>query len=112
MLTFGDTRYADLGDAAWRRFLQNPFFVDNEDKRAKSHLLPAYLHRYPFITTAQNGEQGPMVCFDKAYGGFNTKDRAGLFEDSAPSETLQKQKVMLTFGDGSPKNLTDLSSRR
>ena len=63
-------------------------FVD-EDGRWDAHYIPAYVRRYPFVTS--DGAEGQLtVCFDEAYDGFNLNDGISLFEHGEPTERMQE----------------------
>lgn len=50
--------------------------------------IPAYIRRYPFITT--DGADGQMaVCFDEAFDGFNREGGMPLFENGEPSPKMK-----------------------
>lgn len=50
--------------------------------------LPAYVRRYPFITTDASG---PMtVCFDEVFDGFNRQGGMPLFEQGQKTPKLQE----------------------
>jgi len=49
--------------------------------------IPAYIRRYPFITT--DGSDGQMTaCFDEAFDGFNREGGLPLFENGHPSAKM------------------------
>jgi hypothetical protein len=51
--------------------------------------IPAYIRRYPFITT--DDTDGRMaVCFDEAFDGFNREGGAALFAEGQPTAKLQE----------------------
>jgi hypothetical protein len=51
--------------------------------------IPAYIRRYPFITT--DGADGHMaVCFDEAFDGFNCEGGTALFENGEPTPKMQE----------------------
>lgn len=51
--------------------------------------IPAYIRRYPFITT--DGAEGQMtVYFDEAFDGINQVDGVPLFEKGEPTPKLQE----------------------
>lgn len=55
--------------------------------------LPAYVRRYPFITTDASG---PMtVCFDEAFDGFNREGGVPLFEQGQQTPKLEEILVFL-----------------
>lgn len=50
--------------------------------------VPAYLRRYPFITTTtDDGKE--MVCIDEVYEGIDAEDGEALFIDGEPSPHLK-----------------------
>jgi len=51
--------------------------------------IPAYVRRYPFITT-QGDDAGMVVCIDEAFDGLNREGGEPLFEGTAPGPYLQK----------------------
>lgn len=56
--------------------------------------VPAYVRRYPFITT--DGAEGRVtVCFDEVYDGLNREEGARLFEDGAPTAKLKEIEAFL-----------------
>ncbi len=58
------------------------------------HYIPAYIRRYPFITTHGN-EGDETVCFDEAYDGFNLEGGAALFENGEPSAKTREIQAFL-----------------
>jgi hypothetical protein len=63
-------------------------FVDDKGNWHGQY-IPAYIRRYPFITT--DGAEGKItVCFDEAFDGFNRKGGAPLFESGEPTPKLQE----------------------
>lgn len=68
-------------------------FVD-ADGQWQGAYIPAYLRRYPFITT--DGAEGQItVCFDEAFDGFNQENGLPLFENGEPSPKLQEIQAFL-----------------
>lgn len=62
---------------------QENLFVD-EDGKWDAHYIPAYIRRYPFVTT--DGSEGQMtVCFDESFDGFNLEGGLPLFENGEPT---------------------------
>lgn len=60
-----------------------------DDGQWQGLYVPAYIRRYPFITTDEI--DGRMVVFvDEAYDGFNQKGGALLFEEGQPSAKLKE----------------------
>lgn len=58
------------------------------------HYVPAYVRRYPFITT--DGAEGQVtVCFDQVYDGLNREEGARLFEKGAPTAKLKEIEAFL-----------------
>lgn len=58
------------------------------------HYIPAYIRRYPFITSDR--KEGPVtICFDEAFDGFNLEGGAPLFIDGTPSPKLQEIQAFL-----------------
>jgi len=56
--------------------------------------VPAYVRRYPFITT--DGADGQTtVCFDEAFDGFNLEGGFPLFEDGEPTEKTREIQAFL-----------------
>lgn len=56
--------------------------------------VPAYLRRYPFITT--DGAEGEVtVCLDDAFDGFNTEGGIALFDDGEPSAKTREIQAFL-----------------
>lgn len=51
--------------------------------------IPAYIRRYPFISTEGDDAAG-IVCIDEAFDGLNRGEGELLFEQSAPGPYLQK----------------------
>ncbi|MCX7635100.1 MAG: SapC family protein [Syntrophales bacterium] len=63
-------------------------FVDDRGNWLGSY-IPAYIRRYPFITT--DGSDGNVaVCFDEAYDGFHREGGIPLFENGQPSPKLNE----------------------
>jgi hypothetical protein len=63
-------------------------FVDVEGAWSGQY-IPAYIRRYPFITT--DGAEGKMiVCYDKAFDGFNLEGGVPLFEGGEPTAKMQE----------------------
>lgn len=56
--------------------------------------IPAYIRRYPFITTDEQ-EGRFTVCFDEAFDGFNQEGGALLFENGQPTQKLQEIQAFL-----------------
>jgi hypothetical protein len=56
--------------------------------------IPAYIRRYPFITT--DGSNGDMlVCFEETFDGFNLEGGSALFENGTPSATTREIQAFL-----------------
>lgn len=51
--------------------------------------IPAYVRRYPFITT-EDGTGKMVVCFDQSYDGFNRDGGVPLFEAGEPSAKMKE----------------------
>lgn len=51
--------------------------------------IPAYIRRYPFITTESN-EGKMVVCYDEAFDGFNLEGGTPLFEGGEPTAKMQE----------------------
>lgn len=67
-------------------------FVDTQGNWTGAY-IPAYIRRYPFITT--DGSEGQMtVCFDEEFDGFNREGGIALFADGEPTP---KMKEILAF---------------
>jgi len=63
-------------------------FVDEQGNWTGAY-IPAYIRRYPFITT--DGADGQMaVCFDEAFDGFNREGGTPLFKNNEPSPKMQE----------------------
>jgi hypothetical protein len=63
-------------------------FVDAEGAWSGQY-IPAYIRRYPFITT--DGDEGKMiVCYDEAFDGFNQEGGVPLFENGQPTSKMQE----------------------
>jgi len=72
---------------------QENLFVDQEGQWQGSY-IPAYLRRYPFITT--DGAEGQItVCLDEAFDGFNQEGGLPLFEDGEPTQKLKEIQAFL-----------------
>ena len=68
-------------------------FID-VNGRWTAEYIPAYIRRYPFITT--DGAEGQTtVCFDEAFDGFNLDGGLPLFEDGEPSEKTREIQAFL-----------------
>jgi hypothetical protein len=68
-------------------------FVDNKGAW-RGQYIPAYIRRYPFITT--NVSSGQMTIYiDEAFDGFNQKGGVPLFERGDPSPKLQEIQTFL-----------------
>jgi len=68
-------------------------FVDSEGTWIAQY-IPAYLRRYPFITT--DGAEGQTtVCFDQSFDGFNLEGGLPLFEDGEPTEKTREIQAFL-----------------
>jgi hypothetical protein len=63
-------------------------FVSDEGAWSGNY-IPAYIRRYPFITTESN-EGKMIVCYDEAFDGFNLKGGAPLFEGGEPTAKMQE----------------------
>jgi hypothetical protein len=64
-------------------------FVDGHHGNWLGAYIPAYIRRYPFITT--DGIDGPMtVCFDETFDGFNREGGIPLFEKGEPSPKMKE----------------------
>ena len=56
--------------------------------------LPAYIRRYPFITS--DGDDGQVrVCIDEAFDGLNREGGAPLFDNGAPSAKMTEIQAYL-----------------
>jgi hypothetical protein len=62
-------------------------FVDDEGAW-RGQYIPAYIRRYPFITTGVSSGQ-MTIYIDEAFDGFNQKGGVPLFESGDPSPKLQ-----------------------
>lgn len=61
----------------------------NEEGVWTGHYIPAYIRRYPFITTdAADGKM--IICYDEAFDGFNLKGGVPLFEGGEPTAKMQE----------------------
>ena len=59
-----------------------------------ANYIPAYVRRYPFITT--NGSEGEVtVCFDESFDGFNLEGGAALFENGEPTAKTREIQAFL-----------------
>ena len=68
-------------------------FVDTEGAWLGQY-VPAYIRRYPFITT--DTIDGRMtVCIDEAFDGFNQEGGVLLFEDGKPTPKMQEMQAFL-----------------
>ena len=68
-------------------------FVDEEGAWL-AHYIPAYIRRYPFITT--DGTEGQTtVCIDSEFNGFNQHGGLPLFEDGEPTVKTQEVQAFL-----------------
>ncbi|MBV5304240.1 MAG: SapC family protein [Chlorobium sp.] len=68
-------------------------FVDVEGVWTAPY-VPAYIRRYPFITT--DGSEGQTtVCFDEAFDGFDLEGGLPLFEDGEPTEKTREIQAFL-----------------
>ena len=56
--------------------------------------IPAYIRRYPFITTDGSDGQS-IVCIDEDFDGFNLDDGLPLFEDGKPTPKAQEIQAFL-----------------
>ncbi|NTW52070.1 MAG: SapC family protein [Chlorobiaceae bacterium] len=66
-------------------------FVDDEGKWTGRY-IPAYLRRYPFITTDESEDGQAIVCFDESFDGFNLEGGIPLFENREPTaKTIEIQ---------------------
>ncbi|NTU57885.1 MAG: SapC family protein [Chlorobiaceae bacterium] len=69
-------------------------FVD-EDGKWTGRYIPAYLRRYPFITTDESVDGQAIVCFDEAFDGFNLEGGTALFENGEPTaKTVEIQNFL------------------
>jgi len=63
-------------------------FIDKDGYWLGSY-IPAYIRRYPFITT--DGTDGQMtVCFDAAFDGCDREGGAALFIQGEPTEKMKE----------------------
>ncbi|NHQ61116.1 SapC family protein [Chlorobium sp. BLA1] len=68
-------------------------FVDDEGAW-HGRYIPAYIRRYPFITT--DGTEGQTtVCFDEDFDGFNLEGGLPLFEDGEPAPKMLEIQAFL-----------------
>ena len=68
-------------------------FVDSEGAWTAPY-MPAYIRRYPFITT--DGSEGQTtVCFDEAFDGFNLEGGLPLFDGGEPTEKTREIQAFL-----------------
>ena len=56
--------------------------------------IPAYVRRYPFITTDGSDGQS-MVCIDEDFDGFNLENGLSLFEDGEPTSKAKEIQAFL-----------------
>jgi hypothetical protein len=63
-------------------------FVDAEGAWDGQY-IPAYIRRYPFITT-DGAEDKMIVCYDEAFDGFNLEGGVPLFENGQPTAKMQE----------------------
>lgn len=68
-------------------------FVDAQGKWL-AHYIPAYIRRYPFITS-DDAEGRMTVCFDEDFGGFNQDGGAALFDHGEPTAKLTEIQTLL-----------------
>jgi hypothetical protein len=62
-------------------------FVD-KDGKWEGRYIPAFLRRYPFITTDENSDGQATVCFDETFDGFNRHGGTPLFRNGEPTEKM------------------------
>ncbi len=61
----------------------------NDEGAWSGHYIPAYIRRYPFITT--DGADGKMIiCYDDDFDGFNLEGGTPLFEGGEPTAKMQE----------------------
>lgn len=61
----------------------------NEEGAWIGQYIPAYIRRYPFITT--DSVEGKMIiCYDEAFDGFNMEGGVPLFEGGEPTAKMQE----------------------
>lgn len=63
-------------------------FVDSRGNWLGAY-IPAYIRRYPFITT-DGADAQMVVCFDEAFDGFNREGGTPLFENGEPSPKMKE----------------------
>ena len=68
-------------------------FVDEKGSWLGQY-IPAYIRRYPFITTDGSDGQS-IVCIDEDFDGFNLEDGLPLFEDGKPTPKTQEIQAFL-----------------
>ncbi len=56
--------------------------------------IPAYIRRYPFITTEGPGDK-MIVCYDEAFDGFNQEGGVPLFEAGEPTAKMKEVQSFL-----------------
>ncbi|MEI8032178.1 MAG: SapC family protein [Chlorobiaceae bacterium] len=68
-------------------------FIDDKGNWLGQY-IPAYIRRYPFITT--DGSEGQMtVCIDEEFEGFNLEGGIPLFEEGEPTEKTKEIQAFL-----------------
>jgi len=69
-------------------------FVDDDGKWTGRY-IPAYIRRYPFITTDESEDGKAIVCFDETFDGFNLEGGIALFEGLEPTpKTVEIQNFL------------------
>jgi hypothetical protein len=61
----------------------------NDEGAWNGQYIPAYIRRYPFITT-ESSEGKMVVCYDEAFNGFNLKGGTPLFEGGEPTAKMKE----------------------
>ena len=70
----------------------------SSDGSWESHYVPAFIRRYPFIFSKNEGEDKFVLCIDEEFEGFNTEGKgSALFDDEGEaSDYLKKMLGFLT----------------
>lgn len=70
---------------------ENENLFVGEDGTWDAPYVPAYVRRYPFVTTSPDDDR-MAICFDETYDGFNLEGGVPLF-DSADNDTEKMQEI-------------------
>lgn len=69
----------------------------SEDGQWQGRYLPAFLRRYPFVFSKDEGKSNYVLCIDSSFSGLNDQGKGDkLFDDNGEASEFTKDKLGLT----------------